>query len=317
MRRFITFGASALLGCAVAAAPPEIRISGIPYTPAGHAAASCGMYSARNGGGTSFARSGESLQFTPEKPLCIYNGIKVHQCFPARWRNGALYVSRLDLAKTLLPLSSARTGVVRHRVRSITIDPGHGGRDQGAATRRLREKIATLLLASRVCEILRRCNYQVNLTRGSDRYVPLGERCRLQRAARSDLFVSIHVNAAANRSLQGIETYALTPAGAASTSGGKPSQTSFSGNRNDANNLLLAYLIQRALLRRSGAVDRGIKRARFAVLRDINAPGVLVEVGFLSNPREEQRLLDPAYREKLARGIAEGIVAYQRVVERK
>lgn len=316
MRRLLTFGAWALLACAVAA-PPEAVISGIPYTSAGHAAANCGLYPARNGAGLSFAKGGERLQFTPEKPLCIYNGVKVHQCFPARRRNGVLHVSTLDLTKTLLPLSSARTGVTRHRVTSITIDPGHGGRDQGAATRRLREKIATLLIARRVGEILRSCGFRVNLTRGSDFYVPLWERCRLQRAAKSDLFVSIHVNAAANRSLQGIETYALTPAGAASTSGGKPSRTSFGGNRNDANNLLLAYLIQRALLRRTRAVDRGVKRARFAVLRDISAPGVLVEVGYLSNPREEQLLLDPAYREKLARGIVEGIIFYHRAMQRK
>ena len=317
MRRFFTFGAWALLGCAVAAAPPEVRISGTPYTTAGYAASGFGIYTARDGAGTGFVKGGERLQFTPEKTHFTYNGIKVHQCFPTRWRNGVLHVSKLDLAKTLLPLSPARTGVVRHRVTSVTIDPGHGGRDQGAATRRLREKIATLLISRRVGEILRGCGYRVHLTRGSDYYVPLGERCRLQRAAKSDLFVSIHVNAAANRSLQGIETYALTPAGAASTSGGKPSQTSFSGNRSDANNILLAYLIQRSLLRRSGAADRGVKRARFAVLRDINAPGVLVEVGFLSNPREEQLLLDPAYREKLARGIAEGIIVYHRAMLRK
>ena len=78
--------------------------------------------------------------------------------------------------------------------------------------------------------------------------------------------------------------------------------------------MLLASSIQRALLKRTGSFDRGVKRARFAVLRDITAPGVLVEVGYLSNPREEKLLLDPAYREKLARAIAEGVIVYHRAV---
>ena len=160
--------------------------------------------------------------------------------------------------------------------------------------------------------ILRRCGYRVHLTRSRDSYVPLPERGLIQRRHGSDIFVSIHVNAAAGKELQGIEVFALTPAGAASTSGGAPSHNIFSGNLLDANNLLLAYQIQSSLLRRTGAVDRGVKRARFAVLRDISVPGVLVEVGFVSNPREERLLLDPGYREKIARGIAEGIIVYHR-----
>ena len=89
------------------------------------------------------------------------------------------------------------------------------------------------------------------------------------------------------------------------------------GNRFDANNLLLAYSIQRALLGRTRAFDRGVKRARFAVLKDIAAPGVLVEVGFVSNPREERLMLDPGYRERIVRGIAEGIVIYHRTMSRR
>jgi len=301
------------LGGALAAAP-DVWISGTPYLPAAHAAAWCGLRPVRGAaGGTLFAAGAARMQFTPEKTQSSFNGVKVMQCFPARRRAGALYVSRLDLEKTLLPLA-LRRGVLRHRIGTITLDPGHGGRDQGACGSSLREKIATLLLARRVGAILRSCGYRVNLTRERDYFVPLGERCRIQRATKSDLFVSIHVNAAADRSLHGIETYALTPAGAASSSGGKPSRTTFSGNRTDANNVLLAYSIQCALLRRTRAFDRGVKRARFAVLRDLTAPGVLVEVGFLSNRREERLLLDPAYREKIARGIAEGIIVYHRSV---
>lgn len=293
-----------------AAAPPPGKGSPGPYQRADFAVGQYGFLSAPGSGGSLFFSGRSTLRMIPNKPLCVIDGVKVYLCFPARWGHGHPQLCRLDAQKTIAPLSPRRAGAFRHRVRTITIDPGHGGRDRGAAGRVLIEKLATLALANRVAALLRACGYRVNLTRGGDYYVPLAERCRIQRQHKSDLFVSIHVNAAAKSGFYGIETFALTPAGAASTSGGPPSDKSHGGNRFDANNLLLAHSIQKALLRRTGAFDRGVKRARWAVLRDIAAPGVLVEVGFVSNPREERLLLDPNYREKIARGIAEGIIAY-------
>ena len=303
-----------LSGALTAAAAPKARGAATGYAGAGGVVARGGFVPARNSGGRLFVSGRSTLQLIPEKPYCLVNGIRVYQCFPTRSRPGGLLLSSLEAQKTFAPLSARHTGVYRHRVASITIDPGHGGRDQGAAGRLLHEKVATLLLSMRVARLLRNCRYQVHLTRSGDSYVALPERCRLQRRHKSDLFVSIHVNAAERRDLHGIEVFALTPAGAASTSGGKPSHKVFDGNLHDANNLLLAYSIQRALLRRTGAFDRGVKRARFAVLRDIAAPGVLVEIGFISNPREERLLLDPVYRERIARGIAEGIIVYHQAL---
>lgn len=302
--------ALAALGAFTAAAAPAKNSGAGPYLPARNAAAQCGFAPARNSDGSLFVSGRSTLRLVPDKPFCIINGVKVYQCFPLRRRSGRLYLSRLDVWKTIAPLSPCRGGFFRHRVVTITIDPGHGGYDRGAAGRTLIEKTMTLKLAKRVRELLQKCGYQVNLTRGHDYYLTLAERCRIQRQHKSDLFVSIHVNAAVRSDLHGVETFALTPAGAASSSGGPPSDTRYSGNRFDANNLVLAYSIQTALLRRTGAFDRGVKRARFAVLRDISVPGVLVEVGFASNPREERLLLDPYYFERVARGIAEGIIAY-------
>ncbi len=293
--------------------PPKI------YLPADSATARSrsGFSPVPGTGGTRLVSGRSVVQLVPRKAQCVLDGIKLALCFPAHQSDGRMFLHPIDLRKSLAPLSPRRTDVFRHRVLVITIDPGHGGRDRGAAGRTLHEKAATLMISRRVAAILRVCGYRVNLTRGSDYYVPLGERCRIQRQHRSDIFVSIHINAAANRGFHGIETYALTPAGAASTSGGPPSNKSFRGNIFDANNLLLAYTVQRTLLRRTGAFDRGVKRARFAVLRDIAAPGVLVEVGYVSNPREERLLLDPAYREKIARGIAEGIIVYHRAMTQR
>jgi len=304
----------AVLTCAMLA--PTAFGAPMGVIRASDAAAVCGLSPVLRSGGVEFARGRSRLRLTPRKLPIEYGGIKIYMCYPAMVRKGTLYLSRLDLYKTLLPLSARKSGVIRRHVRTVTIDCGHGGRDRGAAGRRSVEKELTLKLGRRVAEILRVCGYRVHLTRDRDRYVTLPERCRLQRAAKSDLFVSIHVNAAADRSLSGIETFVLTPAGAASSSGGKVLHTSFRGNELDANNLLLGCSLQRSLLRRTGAGDRGVKRARFAVLKDISAPGALVEVGFISNPREERLLNDPAYRERIARGIAEGIVYYHRGVLR-
>lgn len=300
----------------VRGAPYSLNLAGVPCLRAADAAALCGLSPTPGSGGTEFSGGGARLVLTPRKLPIQFGGIRIHQCFPTRSARGTLYLSRLDFEKTLLPLSARKGGVLRRGVRRVTLDFGHGGRDQGARGAISREKDLTLKIGRRVAEILRACGYRVNLTRDRDVFVPLAERCSIQRGSRSDLFVSIHVNAAKDRGLAGVETFALTPAGAASTSGGKPLKTAFSGNSFDANNLLLAASIQRALLRRTGAVDRGVKRARFAVLRDIGAPGVLVELGFISNPREERLLNTPAYQEKLARGIVEGIVAYHRLAMR-
>ena len=305
--------ALAALPPGVSAAPYALNFAKVPYLRASDAAALCGLSPVRNSGGLEFAGGGARLRLVAEKLPIQFGGIKIYQCFPTQIRWGESYLSRLDFEKTLLPLSGRRGSVLRRPVRSITLDFGHGGRDKGASGVTSHEKHITLLVGRRVAEILRACGYRVNLTRNSDVYVPLAERCRIQKSSRSDLFVSIHANAARDRSLSGVETFALTPAGAASTSGGKAMHSVYSGNSFDANNLLLAASIQRALLRRTGAIDRGVKRARFAVLRDINAPGVLVELGFISNPREEWLLNSPAYREKLARGIVEGIITYHRL----
>ena len=309
--KLLLFCAVWLVAQSAFGAPYSIRNGSQSYIRAADAAAACGFVPVRRSGNLRFVRGKAQLALTEDKLPLHWGGVKIYQCFPAIVRKGTPYVSRLDFDKTLIPLALARSGKPAP-IRSVTIDCGHGGTDKGASGKFSHEKHITLRIGLRVAQILRACGYRVDLTRTKDLFLPLPERSRLQRAARSDLFVSIHINAAQDKSLSGIETFALTPSGAPSTSGGKGQNARFNGNRFDGENLFLAYSIQSALLRRTGAVDRGIKRARFAVLKDINAPGVLVELGFVSNPREERLLNDRAYAEKLARAIAEGIISYQR-----
>jgi N-acetylmuramoyl-L-alanine amidase len=88
------------------------------------------------------------------------------------------------------------------------------------------------------------------------------------------------------------------------------------GNRNNGKNLQFAWQMQKALVRGLGTEDRGVRGARFAVLRDAPMPAVLIEAGFLSHPAEGKKILDAAYRREIAKAIAEGVLAYKRVVER-
>ena len=248
--------------------------------------------------------------FFPRKQrrmLC--NNVKVELLNAPVFEGNMPWISNLDWYKTMRPVLYPAT-VPRHRVSTIMIDMGHGGSDPGAIGKFSREKTITFKVGNRVIQILRSYGFTVIPTRTKDIHVPLAAIGPMQQRSKCDLFVSIHVNATLNSTVSGIETYCLTPAGAASSNGGKASSTVYTGNRQDAGNMLLAWNIQSSLLRRTKAVDRGIKRARFAVLRDINAPGVLIEIGFITNAAEEKKLNDREYIDKVAYGIVDGIIGY-------
>jgi N-acetylmuramoyl-L-alanine amidase len=158
------------------------------------------------------------------------------------------------------------------------------------------------------------------LTRSGDTYPELDERPAIARRRDSDLFVSLHFNSAdssAARSVQGVEVYCLTPSRATSTNTRGPGGTRRAepGNRLDAKNVLLAYQIQRAMVRNLGAEDRGVRRARWAVLRTAEMPAVLIEAGFMTHPIESRKIYSSVDRQKMAQAIAAGILAYKKSVE--
>jgi N-acetylmuramoyl-L-alanine amidase len=110
----------------------------------------------------------------------------------------------------------------------------------------------------------------------------------------------------------------MTPVRASSTNarGEGAGAGAFPGNRFDPRNALLAYQIQKALAGRAGMEDRGLKRARFAVLRDATMPAVLIEAGFMTNPADSRRIYDPVQRKRLAQSVGDGILDYRRLVEK-
>lgn len=245
---------------------------------------------------------------------CEINGIKVDLNFPVAYFGQTPFVSGFDWHKSFRPLLFPAT-LKKHTIGTITIDMGHGGSDPGAIGKFSKEKNITLAAGRRLGQILRSYGFRVRFTRSGDVKIPLEKIDSIQHAHRSDLFVSLHVNSAKDRSVSGLETFCLTPFKAPSSGSKKIQKESKRGNYYDENNLALAYSVQKRMLQRSGAADRGVKRANFVILRDLNVPGILIEMGFISHPLEERRLNNSVYIDALARGIAEGIIDYRKSIK--
>ncbi len=262
--------------------------------------------------------SNANASFVYNKREGKINGISVNYMFPPYISGVEPMISEFDFNLLLDPV--IRAAAPRCRVGIIVIDPGHGGKDNGAQGRIYTEKDLNLQIARRLKDVLRAKGYIVMLTRDKDVFIELEDRPGKASAMKADLFVSIHSNAAGRgvSATNGIETYCLTPEGAPSTADAKAKNgNKEKGNANNKNNYLLAYDVQRSILRNTGATDRGVKHARFAVLREAPCPAILVETGFMSNLYEERNLGTGAYQDRLAFGIAEGIIAYHRAMSGK
>lgn len=260
------------------------------------------------------------IQFQVSSREAYYNDLQLWLLYPLATRNGEVYISQLDIDYTFRPLLAAPKNDVGKKVRVICLDAGHGGRDPGNQAAGRREKDLTLQLVAEVRSRLQKAGFTVVLSRSSDRFIELSERAAVARKRGADLFVSLHFNGTGGdrSAAQGSEVYALTPAGAASTNArgeGAGSRT-YAGNRNNSKNLLLAYQMQRSLLRTLGSEDRGVRRARFEVLREATMPAVLIEAGFLSHPVEGRKIFTADYRQRMAQAVVDGIQSYKRVVER-
>src|SRR5258708_6199849 len=177
------------------------------------------------------------------------NGLKFILNFPVIQEGSMLYISRMDLAKLVEPVLRPAK-IQTAPVRTVVLDAGHGGFDQGARSALGNEEDFALDVILRAGELFARAGFSVRLTRSADLFLPL------------------------------------------------------------------ATAMHASLITRLGVRDRGIKRARFVVLKNDAIPGVLIEGGFLTNPRDAARIAAPAYRQMMAQAIFQGVLAYNRAVER-
>jgi len=224
-------------------------------------------------------------------------------------------------------------------LRTIVLDAGHGGTDAGAVgPSGLLEKELVLDVTRRAAKLVEeRLGVKVLLTRDADSFVPLPDRTSFANRARADLFVSIHANAHRETMTDGVETYFLSSEATdsearqvAALENGVVRPESPSGRGGATKDIVrtilwdlaqsefqtessrLAEIVHDSMTRSLRIGNRGVKQAGFYVLGGAAMPAVLIEVGFVTNPKEERRLRDTRYRDEIARAIVTGLAEYKR-----
>lgn len=243
----------------------------------------------------------------------------------------------------LLALAAAPARADRDGGLVVVIDPGHGGDKDGAiGPDGTKEKDVALAIALRLEAALRAAGHEPVLTRRDDTGLGLGERIALANERGADLFLSVHANSMptteARSRVHGVETFFLS----ADASDAAAAEVARLENADDetaaapveqgalgailadlarseahANSAQLAYLLHDRLVRETEARDRGVRQAPFVVLQGAQMPAVLLEVGYISHPRESKRLADPAEQERIARAVAAGVDRFRREVLEK
>jgi len=245
------------------------------------------------------------------------NNVKYILCFPVEQKGGRILISAMDVTKIIEPVM--RPGLIKNAnaVRTVILDAGHGGHDSGAKGNRGIEKEAALDVVLRAKRLLEQNGYTVRLTRSSDVFIPLEDRAAFANRFLNAIFVSVHFNKSVGGGASGIETFALAPRGVPSMDEENFSYSDLKlhpGHGQDAENIALSTALHSSMLRHMRLTDRGIKRARFAVIRDIRIPGVLLEGGFMNHPVDGKLIASPAYRDAFARAILEGVGRYRSAV---
>lgn len=268
---------------------------------------------------------------------------------PIAYREAAVYLP-LDFARSELgpfigqeaPAKIKEDAPVpsKFRIRTVVIDAGHGGRDPGAISKKmgLREKDYTLKLAHKVKHILEQNGLGVVMTRSKDVFISLPQRVKIANRSGADLFVSIHINASRSRSMHGFECYFLantTDDNARALDAYKNSALKLSDTAQVLHSrqldktlwdmVLTEHRIESSEIAKNicDSVDdslaiknRGIRTARFYVLKRAAIPAVLVETAYISNRYEELKVKNPAFLDTMAEAIAKGVLRFKQQYEK-
>ncbi len=230
--------------------------------------------------------------------------------------------------KTYKPVNS-------HRDELIVIDAGHGGHDTGAIGGGKREKDLVLKIAKKLEKELKKRGHPVYMTRTTDRFLKLPQRTKIADKKKSVAFISIHANAVPKKKqnkIHGVETFFLQNTRDAKSQriAQRENKSVLKGTTKLSRNVIidsvlsgpkivesnkLAIDVQRRIManlnsRYKGVKDGGVRHAPFWVLVGASRPSILVEVGYISHPRERKRLFTPRYQDLIAKGIAEGVDNY-------
>src|SRR5213078_1496976 len=294
-----------------------IKVSGHDYLSVDNISKFYGLPAGVAGAGDKirFETVKNPLEFVSGSREAMINGARSWLCFPVVEQNGKYLVSRTDVAKTIEPLMRPHRVSNVGRLETVVLDPGHGGYDKGQVSRLGYEKDFALDLARKLRPLLQAKGLRVIMTREGDYFVPLEVRAQIANKARNSIFVSVHFNGTNDDpDATGFEIFSFTPRGAPSTSDSTVRSSSFNmqpGSEVDAQSMALSACIYHSLLGHIPEYDRGIKRARFAVLRLTKVPAVLIEGGFLTERGESKLIASKDWRGKLAGAISVVIENYR------
>ncbi len=297
----------------------------------------------------SFSIYNESVNILMNSSYLSFHGNYYNFIYPSFYENYSWYLPKSFLTEVLPKLFPEKfkynyktdhiqaNSIYDSRIKTIVLDPGHGGKDPGATGKNSAEKDITLDIAFQLKKVIetRLDGVKVLLTRSRDEFVSLQSRTQFANKNQAQLFVSLHCNAAMARSSQGIETFFLSTARTTDARAVEALENSvvlnYEGgqdavkNYDDLQFILadlqqseqleessnLALRIQSSLIESTKASDRGVKQAGFYVLRGAFMPSVLVEMGFISNEEEEKRLLDKNHQAKIIESIFKGIQSFK------
>jgi len=216
----------------------------------------------------------------------------------------------------------------------IVVDPGHGGKDPGALRSRVREKDLNLAVAKELYKLLKKGNFEVKITRDNDTFIALSERSKIANSFKADLFVSIHTNSSKNRSANGFEVYfrseKATDKEAAETAALENEAMQYEEVHYNFVDALLQSLAKNEYINESSKLagyvrnevykqpgigigvnkNSSVRQANFYVLKGVQSPAILVEMGYISSNKDRGRLTQSGVQKKMAQGIYNGIYNY-------
>ena len=289
---------------------------------------------------TGVIRKVESDQIGETAQIAFKLGSKVisHDWYQNLDPNEIVITLRTPLSKNTIRIEDVKE---KWRLDTVILDPGHGGKDGGAMSRYgTKEKDIVLDITKRIGRLLEtNTNIKVHYTREEDVFIPLKDRTKFANDNNGKIFLSIHANAHNNRTIHGFETYLLSPGkseDAVALAARENAVIQFEEKNDNYNNLSgeglimatmaqsmfmkesedLASIIQMEMGKRLTSKNRGVKQAGFYVLIGASMPCVLIEVGFLSNSKEEKSLKKATHRQRIAQSIYEAIIRFKKSREK-
>ncbi len=287
----------------------------------------------RRSGTRRISNGATTLLFGPEPRQLTINGVNCQLSHPTQTNErGEFLVSKTDVVKLIDPVLRPTYIARRREVKTVVIDPGHGGHDVGQQTPQVREADSTLSLARQLATQLKQRGYEVVLTREDNQYLSDQRRIDSANGAANAIFLSLHLNSGRS-DYHGIETYTVAPftpaaatgnavAGNAAVPAASPASSTenkptgaMPGNEQDAANAALAYALQASLVHTTGAQDGGCRRARYSLLSSIRCPAAIIELGYATHTEEGAALNTEEYRSTLALALANGVDAFAKAIK--